>query len=406
MDSQEKMLCDRIKHHLKQGDNLAAIRDYETYLARNVGATISSETTALLQNAYNLHPRVSDIVVHRTQRTWQRTTAWLSVAALFVAAPVAVLHLRSRSDTQVRLSHCPPRDDANHLLSQSDKAYQVAKYQEAQNLAESALNSFKAEGNATGEGTSLRYIGRCLEAQGLLLQSRQDYNASLELIQKYGAALTAACDEENLAEVDIRLGNFEAAHAELQHAMQCRSDANDVAGIVECLRDQADLQMAVGKLSDSRATLARALSLANEARKPDMSAAVQGQLASIYVKSGDAAAASHYCNLALDHWQKSGHPRWIASAKLKRAEIELLQGQYRLALADYNDTVSAYSSVGDGYSTAAARLIGAQALAGLHSGAAATVLVMKTRQFAERAGTKPLASRCDEIDEIIKLSPH
>ncbi len=404
MNAQEKMLFDRIKHHLKQGEYIAAIRDYETFIQRNPGVNVSAETHALIQSVYDMRQR-SRPIAKRLDRFFRRLTfAALAFSAVAVAGSVNWLQIRSSRDAAVTKSHNGHSVDPNYLLLLSDKTYQRAKFQDALVYAERAQALYRAAGNDSGVGAALRYEGRCMEAQGLLQQSRQDYHASLQLTQKYGAALTSACDEENLAEVDIRLGNYEAARAELQHAMQCRSDAGDVPGIIECLRDQADLQMATERPVECRASLERALSLADEAKKPDMTAAIEGQLSSLCAKNGELDAATNYCNLALSHWATTGHPRWIASAKLKRAEIELLQGQYRLALADYNDSTTAYSSVGDGYSSAAARLIGAQALTGLHSGAAASALVMQTRQFAERAGALPLLARCDEVDATIERS--
>jgi len=187
-----------------------------------------------------------------------------------------VLYLRGNLPAAEKLYQEALRTAASVDISDPYLLYRLAdldltrgRIEDAHRLAQQAVDGYQAtQGTYQYLTAAMRDLGEVLEAQGDLAAARSQFDQSLAVAQKIGAAVNVAESQEELARLAIEEGHPEQAEASLQGAIaefeKEKSDPDSSSAYTQLSR----ALLMQGKLNEARTAAQRAADLSRTSSDP------------------------------------------------------------------------------------------------------------------------------------------
>jgi tetratricopeptide (TPR) repeat protein/transcriptional regulator with XRE-family HTH domain len=246
-------------------------------------------------------------------------------------------------------------------------------------MATERLNLQAAADYAAAHGRSFHAIGipaamhDFLRSQGHWDQALKLHRAALAAAEREGDRLGEAGALTDLADVQYLTGNYAAAEASLNRAIEVSRGLGDRLGEANALRELGVLQQATGDCPAAEASLNRTLELSRALGDRLGEAASLFNLGIVQFVTGDFAAAADSQEQALEIYGGLGDPLGKAGALNALGGVRNATGDYPAAMGSFTDALELYINLGDriGEAYATGNLGALRCIVGDYAGAVA-----------------------------------
>ena len=218
--------------------------------------------------------------------------------------------------------------------------YDLGEYQTALTSVEQALALHRQTGRRRDEARALIRMGMIYaDVLGDYSRALVSYNAALDIQQEIGDRWLLGTLANDIGELLIRLGQFEAAETRLQQAHDTWQEIRDAEGLFHNLSARATLHLELGDADAAIACLQDAVSLAPG---PAQMADGIGRLAIAHLRRRQPGDLEHAVAL-IEEIRAIGEERHLSHGEslLWQAEIRLAAGQAEAALARCQEAAQA-----------------------------------------------------------------
>lgn len=297
------------------------------------------ESYCLLESA----PKVSDPVALPTPSPSQTIPKQSqSRIGLLVVGVFVMFGLMMGASYRARTTDWIAEFDQN--LALSEKHYHRADFKTARELAKSAMALAQGHENVSRLSEAMRLAGDIERATGDITEAHRYYFDAFRMRRSLPSTRNLASLLTYLGETETELGLHQDAAGHLQEARRRFEEAADVGGIVMVQRALGELAYAQGNYPAARQHYDLGLaSVQDEAMRIDL----LSLRALVQARERDFKSAREQLDKSFTFWSLRNHIRWIATTKLRRAEVELLAGDRELAGRLIEECRSYYAQIGD-----------------------------------------------------------
>ncbi|MFJ9098449.1 AfsR/SARP family transcriptional regulator [Streptomyces sp. NPDC102405] len=169
-----------------------------------------------------------------------------------------------------------------------------------------ALELYRAEGDRHGEALILRALALCHRAEGEYEAAERLLRGVLRIFVGLHDTFGVMYTEQSLAKVELRLGLLDESRERLGRCLELARERQDRFGEALVLRTLGEWCLASGDVGSARGPLERALSLWEALRLPLWRARTLWDLAEVWEADGEAGAASGARAEAMDVFRELG----------------------------------------------------------------------------------------------------
>jgi len=196
-----------------------------------------------------------------------------------------------------------------------------------------------------------RMLGRSLNSEALLEQSRSAFDKSLKLLDRAHEAFAKVADTTNLTVVDanigvtwLHLGRLDRAIPKLESALAGKRRLLSMGGVGVLLENLGVAELARGNNDKAAAYFAEALTMTHDYHTL---ATLDVQLARLALARGDQPAAEAFMDSARYNSVRA-HSRVLeAIVEQTDAAVSVIAGRFDAALADFHEALAIRRELGD-----------------------------------------------------------
>lgn len=266
------------------------------------------------------HAEASDKGVSAGSK-WRTPALVASTVVLASLAVNAVVHSAQRDWTK----------DYDHELRQATNLFSKGAYADSEAHLAKAMELAETKKTTRDLEAALKLRGDIAASRGRLPAASEYYKATIRYRELRGKPIWPAIHEV-LGGLQIRNGDFDEAHKNLDIAEAGFKKGNEPNGIIEVLRDRGCLAAAMNKPDEALEWFAKAQQLLSSGNAPDLLIDVRGERAMTLLNFGRLGEARQELEDCLQHWSKGDHERWIGLTEMRMALVEAEEGHKRAAV--------------------------------------------------------------------------
>ncbi len=232
-------------------------------------------------------------------------------------------------------------------LETAQQSYMDCKYEQAFQEISQVIATSRKNHDDFGLANAYRIRGEIACAQGELEISKGCYLEAIRLTKSLGEEGRLPELLESLGSVESRMGQWENAEDNLQRALLGYFDQKDTGGQAMCYQSLGEHSIRQGDWRSARERLQNSMKRILGTDQTPRFFAVHSDLALVESHEGHPELAREHLLESLAYWRLKGHPRWIASTKLKLGVVELAMGQTQEAISHLTEARTLYGEVGD-----------------------------------------------------------
>lgn len=258
--------------------------------------------------------------------------AWFSMGRMALRATEPEIHWKVVTSSAIR---------------EGTEAYHAARYEVAEGRLSFALAVAREHHSPGHLAEALRMLADVAMARGDFDTAVRRYREALFLRQTFKQPVTEPPIREALASAEAKRGNLTEAEQQLRLALQGFEVQQDENGVAQAKRTLGTVKARQGDAKAALELYEEALAIARRRRAKDLESDILGRVALLLRDQGRLHEAKSLLQASLDHWSRSGHPRWIATMKMHLASVELAAGAKGQAAELLRASLTAFANLGD-----------------------------------------------------------
>lgn len=233
------------------------------------------------------------------------------------------------------------------LIAQAEVEYNQMEYVKARETARTARAM--AEEHRSFELMSLALFmeGKVESVTATPESARRLYLQALELRSLFGDEHAYPPIYERLADVEVKLGNFQQAEGALLQAREGFRKEGHAMGVAEAERGLGTVAHHIGEYKKALRFYDQSLGSVPDTERADFEADIIGLRAMTLSAQGHHEKARKDLLEVLYYWKAKGHVRWVASTEFKLGQVALADSNEKLAQTHLSHALAGYQAVGD-----------------------------------------------------------
>ena len=233
-----------------------------------------------------------------------------------------------------------PQVEAEALRDIAILAHYQNRWDEAEKLANEALNGFKALGDRRNEGIIYLILGGNSSGQEQYLKSEYNFGQALKIFQEFGDRWLISMAFSGLGWVNYEIGEFSAAQHSFDQALMICRERQDYITEIHTLRDLANLIRDQGSYALAQAHYENCFELRHKSGNQHIEGYALADLGLLFHYLGHHEAAQDYCRRALTFAQE-------VDVKAAQAFALVYLGHGLLALNQLTEAANSYQQAYD-----------------------------------------------------------
>jgi len=234
-----------------------------------------------------------------------------------------------------------------YLIWYSRFLEQEARWEEARDKLQEAVDVFEQVSNPASIALSLNNIGFIYDSQGKVEEALSYYKRALAYDQQVGNPASIASSLNNIGEIYRRQGKLEKALSYHEQALALNEQVGNPADIALSLNNIGFIYDSQGKVEEALSYHEQALALREQVGNPADIATSLNNIGGIYSRQGKVEEALSYYEQALALREQVGNPADIARSLNNIGGIYSRQGKVEEALSYYEQALALREQVGN-----------------------------------------------------------
>lgn len=246
----------------------------------------------------------------------------LRVSAIAVFALVVLSALMSFRDDQSARAQSAEWQTAYVLAYEhAENQYNQGNYRVARTEIHRAISIAREWENAPRLASALRLSGDLESASGNYKIAYARYKEAIGIREGMGEKRALPALMEAMGTAELRQLNLDSAKKYFRQSHELFRDAKDWTGVAMACRGLGRTYHLLGDLTQAEGWFEQGFSALEKVEKPDLETDLKSLQGLLLYDQGQRVRAQSLLRAALNYWMEKGHPRWVATMRMRYAQI-------------------------------------------------------------------------------------